>query len=187
MFVKPAHLGSSVGIVKISAEEDIPAALEGAFAHDARVIVEAMARGVEVECGVLGALREERTNGAPALASEPGEITFSGEWYDYEAKYTPGGMDLKVPASISPGAAAEVRELAVRAFLDSGCEGLARVDFFVDGELVLLNELNTMPGFTPTSVFGKLLGVSGIPYEELVERLCRLACERREEQRSYRY
>ncbi len=186
MFVKPAHLGSSVGIVKVSSELELPAALESAFVHDSRVIVEAMSTGVEVECGVLGALRSERADGGgPAFASAPGEIVLAGEWYDYEAKYTAGGMELRIPAGISPRASEQVRELAVAAFLDSGCEGLARVDFFVEGERVLLNELNTMPGFTPTSVYGKLLGASGVPYAELVERLCRLAWERREEQLSF--
>jgi D-alanine-D-alanine ligase len=188
VFVKPAHQGSSVGIAKVSAPEQLGEALRSAFAHDELVIVEAMAAGVEVECGVVGALGEERAAGAPpAFASGPGEISFAGEFYDYEAKYTPGGMELLIPARISSTAAELVRELALRAFLDSGCDGLARVDFFVDGERVLLNELNTMPGFTPTSVYGRLLGASGHPYPELVERLCRLACERHAERRSYSY
>jgi D-alanine-D-alanine ligase len=149
-----------------------------------------MATGVEVECGVLGTLGDGDGDGdgaAPPFASEPGEIVLSGEWYDYAAKYTPGGMELKVPARISATAAASVRELAADAFLHTGCEGLARVDFFVEGELVLLNELNTMPGFTPTSVYGRLLEASGVPYVELVERLCLLARERQRERRASRY
>jgi D-alanine-D-alanine ligase len=179
VFVKPAHLGSSVGIVKVSGPEAIEAALEGAFAHDELVIVEAMAPGIEVECGVLGAPRSERDgSGEPAIASEPGEIVARGEWYDFAAKYTQGGMELKVPARISTSTAARVRELAVQTFLEAGCDGLARVDFFVDGERVLVNELNTMPGFTPTSVYAKLMDASGIPYPQLVDRLCRLARER---------
>ena len=113
-----------------------------------------------------------------AAASEPGEIVFRGEFYDYEAKYTPGGMELLIPARISPPARDRVRELALRTFRAVGCEGLARVDFFVDGEEVLVNELNTMPGFTPTSVYAKLLDASGVPYPALVDRLCRLALER---------
>ena len=185
VFVKPAHLGSSVGIVKVAAADQLAPALETAFAHDELVIVEAMASGIEVECGVLGSPAAERRHGA-ALASEPGEIVLSGEWYDYEAKYTPGGMELVVPARVSTDAAVLVRELAVRAFLHTGCAGLARVDFFVDGERVLLNELNTMPGFTPTSVYARLLHASGVAYPELVERLCLLARERHREQRSYR-
>jgi D-alanine-D-alanine ligase len=182
VFVKPAHLGSSVGIVKVERPETLAGALEEAFAHDGLAIVEAMAGGAEVECGVLGSLARDTTaGGKPALASEPGEIVFPGEWYDYEAKYTPGGMELKVPAGISASARERVMELALEAFLASGCDGLARVDFFVDGERVLVNELNTMPGFTPTSVYAKLLHASGTPYPQLVDRLCRLALERHEQ------
>jgi D-alanine-D-alanine ligase len=175
VFVKPAHFGSSVGIVKVDAGQDVPAALEQAFAHDGLVIVEAMAAGAEVECGVLGELH---SGGQAALASEPGEISFPGDWYDFGAKYTPGGMRLAIPAAISASARERLRQLAVRTFLAAGCEGLARVDFFVDGERVLVNELNTMPGFTPTSVYAKLLSASGVPYPQLVDRLCRLALER---------
>jgi D-alanine-D-alanine ligase len=174
-FVKPAHLGSSVGIVKVTGREQLAAALGVAFAFDARAIVEAAAPGVEVECGVLEAPASER---AEALASEPGEISYQGEFYDYQAKYSPGGMELLIPARISEHARARVRELAVRTFRAVGCEGLARVDFFVDGDDVLVNELNTMPGFTPTSVYAKLLDASGVSYPALVERLCRLAIER---------
>jgi D-alanine-D-alanine ligase len=187
VFVKPAHLGSSVGIAKVSTTDGLDEALADAFVHDELVIVEAMASGVEVECGVLGSLAADRAAGlAPALASQPGEIVLSGEWYDYAAKYTPGGMELKVPARIAPVAAERVRELAVRAFLEAGCEGLARVDFFVEGEQVILNELNTMPGFTPTSVYAKLLAASGVGYAELVERLCLLGRERHARARAQR-
>jgi D-alanine-D-alanine ligase len=185
VFVKPAHLGSSVGIVKVAAVQELADALEGAFAHEALVIVEALGKGVEVECGVLGRLNWKRDVRSSldegmvvAQASEPGEIVFAGDWYDYAAKYTPGGMELKVPARISTSARERVQELAVEAFEFSGCEGLARVDFFVDGEQVLVNELNTMPGFTPTSVYAKLMDASGIAYPELLDRLCRLAIER---------
>ena len=121
--------------------------------------------------------------GAPPLVSVCGEISFPGAWYDFSAKYTPGGMELRIPAGISPTAARHVRELAARAFELAGCEGLARVDFFVAGEQVLLNELNTMPGFTPTSVYAKLLEASGVRYPELVDRLCRLGAERHERER----
>ena len=127
------------------------------------MIVEATAAGTEVECGVLGVLAGERDDGEVAHVSEPGEIVFSGEFYDFGAKYSPGGMELRVPARISPQAREQVRQLAVGAFLAAGCDGLARVDFFVDGERVLVNELNTMPGFTPTSVYAKLLAASGVP------------------------
>jgi D-alanine-D-alanine ligase len=188
VFVKPAHLGSSVGIVKVTAPERLGEALDGAFAHDALVIVEAMAHGVEVECGVLEKLRPQRSAGdGRALASVPGEIVFPGDWYDFHAKYTAGGMELRVPARISPSATERVRELALKAFVGAGCDGLARVDFFVDGEQVAVNELNTMPGFTPTSVYAKLMEASGVGYPELVDRLCRLALERHEERRSYQY
>jgi len=176
-FVKPAHLGSSVGIVKVGEPEQLEEALGLAFSHDALAIVEAAAHGSEIECGVLEAPAGERPG---ALASEPGEISYQGEFYDYAAKYTPGGMELLIPARISERARSRVRELAVRTFRAVGCEGLARVDFFVDGEEVVVNELNTMPGFTPTSVYAKLLEASGVPYPELVDRLCRLAIARHE-------
>jgi D-alanine-D-alanine ligase len=188
VFVKPAHLGSSVGIVKVDSAELMAQALASAFSHDALVIVEAMARGAEVECGVLErpAAVPSTENGG-ALASLPGEIVFPGDWYDFNAKYTDGGMELRIPAPISPAAAERVKELALMAFTHTGCEGLARVDFFVDGERVVVNELNTMPGFTPTSVYAKLMEASGVPYPSLVERLCRLALERHARRRSYRY
>ncbi len=187
VFVKPAHLGSSMGIVKVSDAEHVADALVEAFAHDELVIVEAMASGTEVECGVLGVLSCARDGGEPALASEPGEIVFAGEFYDFGAKYAPGGMELKIPARISAGARERVRRLALDAFLATGCEGLARVDFFVDGERVLVNELNTMPGFTPTSVYAKLLDASGVPYPQLLDRLCRLALERHAARHAYSY
>jgi D-alanine-D-alanine ligase len=188
VFVKPAHLGSSVGIVRVTEPALVADALEQAYAHDELAIVEAMAVGIEVECGVLGLPLAARAGGGPpALASEPGEILFPGEWYDYKAKYTPGGMELVVPARISDTARARVRQLAVETFVEVGCEGLARVDFFVDGESVLVNELNTMPGFTPTSVYAKLMTATGIPYSELLDRLCRLGIERHAERRSRRH
>ncbi len=175
VFVKPAHLGSSVGIVKVSAAAELADALALAFEHDELAIVEAAATGIEVECGVL----EGGPGGDEELVvSEPGEIAFEREFYDYEAKYTPGGMELLVPARISAAARERLTGLARRAFRAAGCAGLARADFFVDGEQVLLNELNTMPGFTPTSVYPKLLAASGVAYPELVDRLCRLALAR---------
>jgi D-alanine-D-alanine ligase len=186
VFVKPAHLGSSVGIAKVSAADGLGAALAGAFAHDELVIVEAMAAGIEIECGVLGTLASERAAGAAAaVASQPGEIVFRADWYDYEAKYTDGAMDLHVPARVPLATIESVQALALEAFADTGCAGLARVDFFVDGDTVLLNELNTMPGFTPTSVYAKLFDASGVAYDELVERLCRLGIERHEALRAY--
>jgi D-alanine-D-alanine ligase len=182
VFVKPARLGSSVGIAKVSQAAELPGALSAAFEHDPLVIVEAMATGLEVECSVLG-------NDAP-VASAPGEIVLTGAgggWYTYEAKYEPGGMELRVPAGISDTARERVRALAVEAFALLGCAGLARADFFVDGEDVLFNELNTMPGFTPTSVYAKLFDASGIAYPDLVDRLCSLALERHASERAYRF
>jgi D-alanine-D-alanine ligase len=188
VFVKPARLGSSVGIVRVAEADELAAAVEQALGHDERAIVEAAAGGIEVECSVLGRLRCERADGRPeAFASEPGQIVLAGEWYDFDAKYSQSGMGLTVPAPISPAAAERVKELALAAFVHSGCEGLARVDFFIDGEQVLVNELNTMPGFTPTSVYAKLIEASGIAYEELLDRLCRLALERRDALRAYLY
>jgi D-alanine-D-alanine ligase len=182
VFVKPARLGSSVGIVRVLEAGELPEALQTAFEHDPLAIVEAFSSGLEIECSVLG-------NDAP-IASAPGEILLSaGEagWYDYEAKYTPGGMELIVPARISDSARERVRTLAVEAFVRSGCAGFARVDFFVEGEDVLVNELNTIPGFTQTSVFGSLFAASGIPYSELLDRLVGLAVERYERERHHRH
>jgi len=177
IFVKPARLGSSVGIAKVWAEADVEGALEGAFAHDSRVIAEAFSDGLEVECSVIGLDEPE--------ASIPGEIVLAGtEWYDYEAKYSPGGMELRVPARIPAAVAEEVRRLARDTFVRVGCAGLARVDFFVEGDRVLVNELNTMPGFTATSVFPKLWEASGVPFAELCDRLLRFALERFERERA---
>ncbi len=187
VFVKPARLGSSVGIVRVAEAGELADALATAFAHDPLVIVEAAASGLEIECAVLG-------NDSP-IASEPGEIVLSGAaaadggWYDYEAKYTPGGMQLVVPARIPEALASRVRSLAIDAFAALGCAGLARADFFVDAarETVLVNELNTMPGFTETSVYGKLLAASGVPYEELLDRLVTLALARHARERAYQF
>jgi D-alanine-D-alanine ligase len=185
VFVKPARLGSSVGISRVGPGDDLAAALDIAFAHDGRVIVEAAAVGAEVECSVIGGLTGAR-------ASIPGEIvltgaTADGGWYDYEAKYTPGGMRLVIPAGVAERAREKVRELAAEAFVRAGCSGLARADFFVDGETMLVNELNTMPGFTETSVFGRLWAESGLAYGELLERLSEFALERFESERRFAY
>ena len=187
VFVKPARLGSSVGIVRVATADELADALQAAFAHDPLVIVEAAASGLEVECAVLG--------NDDAVVSVPGEIALTGAaatdggWYDYEAKYTPGGMELVVPARIPEALAARVRELALEAFAALGCAGLARADFFVDVDsgAVLVNELNTMPGFTETSVYGKLWSASGVPYEELLTRLVELALERHARERAYQF
>jgi D-alanine-D-alanine ligase len=182
MFVKPARLGSSVGIVRVGQADELPAALGTAFEHDPLAIVEATAHGREVECSVIG--------NADPLASEPGEILLAGGedgWYDYAAKYSPGGMRLVVPPRVPPHVSERVRELAVATFVETGCAGLARVDFFVVGEHVLVNELNTMPGFTETSVFGSLFAASGIPYPELLDRLVELALQRHAAERAHRF
>ena len=180
VWVKPARLGSSVGIAPASGERELDEAVENARRHDPRVIVEAPAPGKEVECSLLG-------NEAP-IASQPGEIVTQGhDWYDYEAKYAEGGMELRIPAEISEAARERVRELARQVFTLCGCSGLARCDFFVDGEDVLVNELNTIPGFTETSVYGKLFEADGIPYSELCDRLVKLAVERHEKSRSYEF
>jgi D-alanine-D-alanine ligase len=181
VWVKPARLGSSVGITKVtSPERALDAAVELARRHDPRVIVEADGGGREVECSVLG-------NDQPVV-SPPGEIVAHADWYDYEAKYSDGGMNLVVPARIGEEETSRVRELAIRVFGAIGGSGLARCDFFVrdDGE-VLVNEINTIPGFTTTSVFAKLFEADGIPYPELCDRLVRLGLERYAAERTYRY
>jgi D-alanine-D-alanine ligase len=174
VFVKPARLGSSVGISKAHDEEELRAAVELAFRHDEKVLVEEFVSGTEVEVGVLG-------NREP-FASLVGEIVVTHkEWYDYEAKYDEGEMTLVVPAGITPEQTERVQQLAVQAFVATECEGMARVDCFVtDDGAVLINELNTIPGFTSTSVYARLFEASGIPYAELLDRLVDLALERHE-------
>ncbi|MBW3592210.1 MAG: D-alanine--D-alanine ligase [Actinobacteria bacterium] len=179
--VKPARLGSSVGISIVRDAADLADAVRVAFDHDEKILVEEFVRGVEVECSVLG-------NERP-VASLPGEIVpLASEWYDYEAKYAEGGMELVVPARVGQETIARVQELSVAAFVATECEGMARVDFFVDerGD-VLVSELNTLPGFTATSVYSKLFEASGIPYRELLDRLIGLALERRERRDDLRY
>ena len=178
VWVKPARLGSSVGIAPASGDEELDRAVAEAARHDPRVIVEAPAPGKEVECSLLG--------NADPVASPPGEIvTKTADWYDYEAKYGEGGMELAIPARISDSATERVRELARRVFVLCGCSGLARCDFFVDGDEVLVNELNTIPGFTETSVYGKLFEADGISYPDLCDRLVKLAIERHEQAKTY--
>ncbi len=177
VFVKPARLGSSVGISKARTPAELETAVALARRHDDKVLVEEYQPGIEVECGVLGNLEP--------IPSVVGEIVANADWYDYEAKYAPGGMELRIPAGISEAATAEVRRLAVEAFVATDCEGMARVDFFVDeDDGVVVNELNTIPGFTATSVYGKLFAASGIPYAELLDRLVGLALERHERRRA---
>ncbi len=180
LWVKPSRMGSSVGITRVEKLDELDAAVELALRHDPRVIVEASAGGREVECSVLG--------NAEPQASLPGEIVSQGVWYDFEAKYTEGGMELRVPAPIGEEAIERVRGLAVSVFALAGCSGLARCDFFVEPDgTVLVNEINTMPGFTDTSVYAKLFEATGIGYAELCDRLVSLAVERHREARSHQF
>jgi D-alanine-D-alanine ligase len=179
--IKPARLGSSVGISIAQTPDEFSQALDLAFEHDEKVLLEQYVAGVEVECSVLG-------NEEP-IASIPGEIVpLVSDWYDYRAKYEEGGMDLIVPPRLDERAIGRVQELAVAAFIASDCEGMARVDFFVteDGE-VLVNELNTIPGFTSTSVYAKLFEASGISYRDLLDRLVALALARRDRRARLKY
>jgi D-alanine-D-alanine ligase len=184
VFVKPARLGSSVGISKVRAAEELEPAVAVARRHDDKVLIEENVDGIEVECGVLG-------NRNPT-ASLPGEIVAHGfegaDWYDFSAKYDEGGMDLIVPPRIPADVIERVQEVSVDAFVATECEGMARVDCFVTGEGdVLVNELNTIPGFTPTSVYAKLFEASGVPYGELLDRLIELALERHERRSKLEY
>jgi len=176
VFVKPARAGSSQGISKAHDVDELERAIEHAREHDPKVLVEAAIVGREVECAVLSQLDDD-----PPKASMPGEILVHGEheFFDFEAKYYPEHMSLAVPADIPDEAAERLREMAVRAFEALGCEGLARVDFFYtpDGELIL-NEINTLPGFTSLSVAPQLWAASGLSYPELVDHLIKLALQR---------
>ncbi len=171
-FVKPANLGSSVGVSKVKAEDDLGAAIDLAARHDRRTLVERAVQGREVEVAVLG-------NDRP-IASVPGEVCYAGEWYDYETKYGEGHTTLKIPAPLSPETTVLVRALAIEAFVAIDGAGMARVDFFIEADgRVLVNEINTIPGFTATSAYPRLWAASGIPYPELISRLIELALERR--------
>jgi D-alanine-D-alanine ligase len=184
VFVKPARLGSSIGITKVHDESELEPAVALARRHDEKVLVEEFVVGMEVECGVLG------NRVPPPIASLPGRIdTLEHEWYDYASKYDEDGMELIVPPELPQETIELVQQRSVDAFIACECEGLARVDFFVresDGEVVV-NELNTMPGFTATSVYAKLFEASGIPYDELLQRLIDLALERHERRRNLEY
>ncbi len=181
LWVKPSRLGSSVGISRVEGlGEELDRAVELARRHDPRVIVEAHAAGREVECSLLGNENVE--------ASPPGEVIAHGEWYDYETKYREGGIELIVPAPLDPGQTERLRELATLAFRLGGCAGLARCDFFVEpGGEILVNELNTMPGFTETSVYAKLWEAGGLPYPALCDRLVNLAIDRHTKSRSHEF
>jgi D-alanine-D-alanine ligase len=176
VFVKPARAGSSMGISRVVREEDLVPAIEEARAHDPKLIIEAGIEGVEVECGVL-----QGAGDGPTEASLPAEIVMLGQhdFYDFETKYLDGTSRLEIPANLPPEVIGRLRETAVRAFDALGCEGLARVDFFVTPEHdLVLNEINTMPGFTPTSAFPQMWAATGVPYGELVDRLIQTALRR---------
>ncbi|MGE5557963.1 MAG: D-alanine--D-alanine ligase [Bacillota bacterium] len=171
-FIKPANLGSSVGISKAHNHAEIRRSMDFAARYDRKIIVEAFIKGREIECSVLG-------NDDP-IASVPGEIVPCAEFYDYEAKYIANDSKLIIPAALSPELTAEVQDLAVCAYKAIDCAGMARVDFFLcaDGK-VFVNEINTIPGFTKISMYPKLWEASGLPYTELINRLIELALERK--------
>jgi D-alanine-D-alanine ligase len=177
LFVKPARGGSSIGISKAHDASELDACIEEAHQHDSKALVEVSAEGArEVECGVLQAL-----DGTPET-SQPAELRVGGdhEFYDFAAKYLPGEhTEIDIPADLPPGVAEDLQSLAARAFEAVGCEGLARVDFFVmPDQSLVVNEINTMPGFTPTSMFPQMWAASGLDYPALVDRLIRLALAR---------
>jgi D-alanine-D-alanine ligase len=183
-FVKPARLGSSVGISRVTEREQLSSAIDDALKFDPRVIVEAGSNGDEIECSVLG--NEELE------VSQPGKLEFDADWYDFDAKYEAGGMRLIAPAPIDEALEIELASMAAKVFKLVGCAGMARVDFFVEhpeGEppKVLVNEINTIPGFTSTSVYAKLFEVSGLPYGELLDRLLELAIDLHRSQRLFTY
>ena len=183
VFVKPANLGSSVGITKVRSAEELAPAVRLAREHDEKVLVEEFVAGDEIEVAVLGNRRP--------VASQPGKVVAHfADWYDWSSKYDEGGSELLVPPpGLSEEQIARARELAVAAFLATGCEGMARVDLFVreeDGE-VIVNELNTIPGFTATSFYARLFEASGIAYAELLDRLVELALERHERRQRLRF
>ncbi len=172
IFLKPANLGSSVGVSKVHELDELARGLDLAARYDRKMLVERAVNAREIECSVLG-------NDDP-IASVPGEVVPSNEFYDYRAKYVDNASELHIPADLPAETARLVRELAVRAFVAIDCAGMARVDFFLDRDTgqLYVNELNTIPGFTSISMYPKLWEASGIPYPELIDRLIELALER---------
>jgi D-alanine-D-alanine ligase len=177
VFVKPARSGSSIGISRVASPDELADAIDAARVHDPKVVVEAGVHGREIECAVLGG-----RNGGPPRPSRLGEavvVEQSHAFYDFEAKYLADDVALVCPADVPDDVAAEMTDLAVRAFEAAGCEGLARVDFFyADDGRVILNEINTMPGFTPSSMYPYAWQHSGLSYPELIDELVTLALER---------
>ncbi|MDQ4132858.1 MAG: D-alanine--D-alanine ligase [Actinomycetota bacterium] len=171
VFVKPSNLGSSIGVSKADDPDALLRAIEVALAYDEWIVVEEAVTGREIECGVLGDRDPQ--------ASVPGEVRPSREFYDYEDKYEEGKAELVIPADLSPSTTAEVRRLAVDTFRAVRAEGMARVDFFLsEADEVLVNEVNTIPGFTPISMYPRMWEASGLSYAALVDRLVTLAVER---------
>jgi D-alanine-D-alanine ligase len=182
VFVKPVTAGSSVGVTKVHRVEELPPAIAEALRFDTKAMVEPAVEGREIECAVLG--------NEPAEAFEPGEILPAHEFYSYEAKYVdPEGAELLLPADLPEATSRQIRELAVAAFQAVECSGMARVDFFLErgSRRILLNEINTIPGFTNISMYPKMCAASGLPYPELLERLIELAVERHDRRASLRY
>jgi D-alanine-D-alanine ligase len=172
LFIKPANMGSSVGVSKVRTEGEFAAAVSRAFEFDVKIVIEEYIRGRELECSVLG-------NEEPK-ASPPGEIIPSHDFYSYEAKYLDEkGASLEIPARLSPEKTAEVQKLAVQTFQVLCCEGLARIDFFMKADgTILVNEINTMPGFTKISMYPKLWEAGGVSYTRLIDQLIELALRR---------
>lgn len=184
VFVKPANMGSSVGITKAHDHAELVDALALAFSYDERAVVEETVVGREIEVAVLGNAIGDR----PPRASIPGEIVAGAEFYDYADKYSDGAATLLIPAELDEAESASVRELALEAYAALRCDGMARVDFFYerDGRGFLLNEINTLPGFTPLSMYPKLWEASGLGYAELIDELITLALERHERRSAFR-
>ncbi|MGH9118937.1 MAG: D-alanine--D-alanine ligase, partial [Acidimicrobiales bacterium] len=179
VFVKPANLGSSIGVSKVASPNGLAEAVTLAAQYDELIVIEEGISGREIEVAVLG--------NAEPRASVPGEIVPSHEFYDYEGKYLDDSSRLLVPAPLDPADSDRVRELAVAAFQVLRCEGMARADFFFEegGRGFLVNELNTIPGFTPISMYPKLWDASGLPYPKLLDELVRLAIERHDRRRRF--
>jgi len=172
LFIKPVNLGSSVGISKVNNREEYTRAIEKAFQYDSKILIEENIEGREIECSVLG-------NENP-IASVPGEVITSHDFYSYEAKYIDeNGAILKIPADLPPHKADQIREMAISAYKILSCEGMARVDSFLrNNDEIVVNEINTIPGFTSISMYPKLWEESGISYADLIDRLIQLAFDR---------
>jgi len=185
VFIKPANMGSSVGVSKVRNETEYHAALESAFEYDTKVLIEEFVPGRELECSVLGSAFDTSHKGGKIEASVPGEVKSHHEFYSYDAKYIDeNGAALIIPADIPGETAERIRELAIKVFETICCEGLARVDFFMkDDGAILVNEINTMPGFTRISMYPKLWEASGISYTQLIDRLIQLALVRFEKEK----